>query len=181
MERNHLLELREGFRLKEVTTMADLKAQDVINALQKLTFTGEELWAIQVEAAAAALEDGVGSRWKVDLPWLQIEFNEDSISAGVVRRVTERTGIPMHNLTFDGLMSDGRLLYEMILAVEVIQHGKEEANVVAILDATPMGSLLDGVKMEVVAPDPKEPSGTLHPAAPWGPRSSESEETPSSE
>lgn len=158
-----------------------LTAQDIINALQKNAYSGEELWNIQVEAAAVALEEGIGVRWKVDLPFMGVTFSEDSISAGVVRQVTERTGTPLHQLTFDGMMTDGRLLYELTRAVMVIQMGKDDADAVAVLDKVPMGSLLEGVSQEVVAPDPKEPSGTLHPPAPWVQPNSEPEATPSPE
>ncbi len=153
--------------------------QQVLNAIQKSEYTQEQLWNLQVEAAAQQLEEGIGTRWRIDLPFMGVSFSEDEISAGVMREVSERTRVPMFQMGFDGLMADGRLIFEFVRAYMVVQLGREEADVEAILNRVPMKDLVEATTQEVVAPDPFEPSGTLHEPAPWVRPSSDEEATPS--
>ncbi|NNF68432.1 MAG: hypothetical protein HKN01_01560 [Acidimicrobiia bacterium] len=163
----------------------NMPASQIIAALERGTYTPEELWDIQVSAAAVALGDGVGSRWTFTEPLLGVSFNEDTVTAGEVRMVTERTGVTMMGLGYEGLLNDGRLLYEFVRAHMIISMGRDAADAEAMLDRIPQSALMNGLSMEAIAPDPKEPSGTMYPSANFGAPSpdstTETAETPSSE
>lgn len=140
----------------------------VIETIEKGKLTPEQLWNIQVTAAAVSLEDGVGTRWVIDLPQINCVFNEDTITAAEMREVAERTGATMLQMGFDGLVSDGRLIFEFVRARLIYTHNYDAADAEALVGHLPMVALVEAVRMEPVNPDPKGHSGTMYPNVRFG-------------
>lgn len=130
-------------------------AAKVRKAITAGVFSTDELWDIQVLAAQIMLDGGATSIWRIELPGLGLRFTEEDLTGKEIREITQATGVALHQLTYEYLVTDGRLIYEICRARMLWTLGVAAADVDKRLDRIPFTMLMEGLKVEPVGDAPK--------------------------